>query len=87
MVEHIVHIDGVTGSSPVATTWEPNRKVRLVSYMEKKTPEDRPLCVAEGGHRESSSCAFEFFSHSAFASLTGRPGVLWLPHSMVYVMR
>ncbi len=24
MVEHIVHIDGVTGSSPVATTREPN---------------------------------------------------------------
>ena len=29
LVEHIVHIDGVTGSSPVATTREPNRKVRL----------------------------------------------------------
>ena len=26
MVEHIVHIDGVTGSSPVATTREPNQK-------------------------------------------------------------
>ena len=25
-VEHIVHIDGVTGSSPVATTREPNPK-------------------------------------------------------------
>ena len=34
-VEHIVHIDGVTGSSPVATTGEPNRKVRLVMYSEK----------------------------------------------------
>ena len=26
MVEHIVHIDGVTGSSPVATTTIPGRK-------------------------------------------------------------
>ena len=32
-VEHIVHIDGVIGSSPVATTREPNRKVRLVLYI------------------------------------------------------
>ena len=36
MVEHIVHIDGVTGSSPVATTREPNRKVRLVLYKEEE---------------------------------------------------
>ena len=28
--EHIVHIDGVTGSSPVAITNEPNRKARLL---------------------------------------------------------
>ena len=31
MAEHIVHIDGVTGSSPVATTHEPDRRIRLVS--------------------------------------------------------
>ena len=36
LVEHIVHIDGVTGSSPVATTREPNRKVRLVLYKEEE---------------------------------------------------
>ena len=32
-VEHIVHIDGVTGSSPVATTRETNRKVRLALFI------------------------------------------------------
>ena len=39
MVEHIVHIDGVTGSSPVATTKEPNRKVRLnLDILARITP-------------------------------------------------
>ena len=42
--EHIVHIDGVTGSSPVATTREPNRKVRLVLHSNKRNTENRP-CV------------------------------------------
>ena len=42
MVEHIVHIDGVTGSSPVATTREPNRKVRLVLYTERMNTENHP---------------------------------------------
>ena len=42
MVEHIVHIDGVTGSSPVATTREPNRKVRLVLHSNKRNTENRP---------------------------------------------
>ena len=58
--EHIVHIDGVTGSSPVATTKipentesgsspvattrEPNRKVRLVLHSNKRNTENRP-CV------------------------------------------
>ena len=35
LVEHIVHIDGVTGSSPVQTTTEPLEKSRgfnLLSY-------------------------------------------------------
>ena len=42
MVEHIVHIDGVTGSCPVATIREPNRKVRLVLYIEEMDTENRP---------------------------------------------
>lgn len=33
MVERIVHIDRVTNSNPVATTLEPNRKVRLGLYI------------------------------------------------------
>ena len=49
MVEHIVHIDGVTGSSPVATTREPNRKVRLVMYSEKNEHREPSLCVLKYG--------------------------------------
>ena len=49
MVEHIVHIDGVTGSSPVATTGEPNRKVRLVMYSEKNEHREPSLCVLKYG--------------------------------------
>ena len=47
MAEHIVHIDGVTGSSPVATTREPNRKgsARFVYRGD--------------GHREPSPVCFE----------------------------
>jgi len=48
MVEHIVHIDGVTGSIPVATTREPNRKVRLVLYMERMNTDDRPFVLCSG---------------------------------------
>ena len=33
MVEHIVHIDGVTGSSPVATTKIPGRKAWVAFYL------------------------------------------------------
>lgn len=32
LVEHVVHIDGVTGSSPVATTKEPLEKSRGFTY-------------------------------------------------------
>ena len=48
MAEHIVHIDGLTGSSPVATTREPNRKVRFISYTER-TQIIVPVCSALPG--------------------------------------
>jgi len=44
-VEHIVHIDGFTGSSPVATTPEPNRKVRLNLHIEKMDTENCPYVL------------------------------------------
>ena len=37
LVEHIVHIDGVTGSSPVATTTSPDRKVWGHFYVARHT--------------------------------------------------
>ena len=50
LVEHIVHIDGVTGLSPVATTREPNRKVRLVLYIEEMDTENRPRVLQTSGN-------------------------------------
>ena len=38
MVEHIVHIDGVTGSSPVATTTIPGRKAWDTFYLANHIP-------------------------------------------------
>ena len=48
LVEHIVHIDGVTGSSPVATTTIPGRKAWGFFIL----PPSRPRAIIQ---RESGS--------------------------------
>ena len=66
LVEHIVHIDGVTGSSPVATTTKPsNCKVRGFSFS-RLVPKGRkshaPIHFAEQNEAKGTSGARTTYS-------------------------
>ena len=58
LVEHRVHIAGATGSSPVQTTREPNRKVRLNLYIEKMDTENRPCVLCRNTYEENNRIEF-----------------------------
>ena len=57
LVEHIVHIDGVTGSSPVATTITeaPIRRIGVFIYISVRVP---------GNRKDWSLLLFEYASNS-----------------------